>query len=412
MNKLQPLRGTKDLLGHEYKVHEYIINQAKNLAELYGYEGLSTPIIEYTNIFDRSLGETSDVVSKEIYSFLDKSENSIALRPEFTASVTRAVISNNLNNSLPLRFFSFGPLFRYDRPQSGRQRQFHQLNFEYIGVDGPHHDAEIINLAQDLLKNLDIAQHAVLEINSLGCSESKELYSNKLFGYFESYKDDLSEESLRRLTKNPLRILDSKDEGDQKIVQNAPIISENYTSDAKRYFEELLEYLEILRIKYQINPRLVRGLDYYCHTSFEYTTDKLGAQSSIIGGGRYDGLIKLMGGPQTPAIGFAAGIERLALMKEFKIAQKSPVVIMPLSQDDVTESMKLAQVLRGSLIATIIMDKGKIDKRLVKALDKGTSYVIFIGETERAQNKYKLKNLKDRTEEMLAIDEIVKYLNQ
>lgn len=410
-DKLRPLRGTKDLLPKDFAIHNYIINTAKRIGELYGYESMSTPIIEYTKVFDRTLGDTSDVISKEMYSFLDRSNESIALRPEFTAGIIRAFISNGLTYNIPLKFFSTGPLFRYDRPQLGRQRQLHQVNYEYIGAQEAYSDAETLKLAQDLLIALEVMDDVTLELNSLGCEDSRALYQKKLTEYFHDHKSTLSEDSIRRLSKNPLRILDSKDEGDKKIILNAPLVSDYYTDSARKYFDEVLEYLNLLGVKYTINQRLVRGLDYYCHTAFEFTTSKLGSQSTLIGGGRYDGLVKLMGGPDTKAIGFAGGIERLSMMREYNVTQGRSVIIMPIGDDNLGVSLVLADKLRQNNLKTIVDNKGKIDKRLVRALDQCAKYVIFIGDDERKSGKYKLKDLDKREELSLTIETILRYMN-
>ncbi|XVN42049.1 MAG: histidine--tRNA ligase [Candidatus Rickettsia vulgarisii] len=410
LKNIQPLRGTKDLLPQEYSVHEYIIKTARHIGELYGYKPMSTPIIEYTKIFDRTLGETSDVVSKEIYSFTDKSGNHVLLRPEFTASIIRAFISNNLQQTLPLKFFSTGPVFRYDRPQAGRQRQFHQLNFEYIGGEGPLADAETINLASDILKALEIDQEITLEINSLGCSETRSSYQQKLVEYFNDFRSELSEDSQKRLIKNPMRILDSKDANDKKIVQNSPIMSKYYNSNAAKYFDDLIKYLELLNIKYTINPRLVRGLDYYCHTAFEFITNKLGAQGTVLAGGRYDNLSKILGGPDVKAIGFAAGIERIALMGKYDIPSIRPVFILPIDNNNIDYSFALTSKLRHKNIPVAIELKGKIGKRIQRANLQKAKYVIFIGNDEQLTNNLKLKDLDKEQESIMNIEQIIERL--
>jgi len=409
MSKLQSLRGTKDLLPPEYKIQQYIIDTAKFVSKLCGYEPLATPIMEFTKVFDRTLGDTSDIVSKEMYSFLDKSGESIALRPEFTASIIRAFISNGLHHSLPLKYFSYGPVFRYDRPQAGRQRQFHQLNFEHLGAVGAYTDAELIKLGVDLLDRLEL-KDVILEINSLGCAHSRVNYQKVLVDYFQSYQDKLSEDSKRRLLKNSMRIFDSKDESDQAIAKNAPLMAEHYTDVAKKYFDDVLNYLELLGVKYVLNPKLVRGLDYYCHTAFEFTTTSLGAQSTILAGGRYDGLAKLMGGPDTPAIGFASGIERLALMREYNLPQERSTIIMPIGDDNIDICLKLSNELRKSDIACTVDLKGKINKRIERALEKEAKYIVFIGDEERHNNSFKLKNLDEKQEYILTISELIDSL--
>ena len=340
-NNLQPIRGMKDLLPDDYQAQSSIIKTAEDVATIFGYRTMSTPITEYTSVFARTLGDTSEVVSKEMYSFLDRSDESITLRPEFTAGIMRAFISNGLHHQVPLRFFSYGPVFRYDRPQAGRQRQFHQINFEYLGADGPYTDAEMLKMAQTLLTDLGIMDNITLELNSIGCTESRAKYTEALTAYFSKYKNDLSPESQLRLEKNPLRILDSKSEQDKKLIPDSPVITGYYTDESKEYFDKVLEYLDILDVKYTLNPRLVRGLDYYSHTAFEFTTDKLGAQSTVLAGGRYDGLSKIMGGPELPAIGFAAGIERIALMREYQAKFARPIVIVPIGDENIPHNSKI-----------------------------------------------------------------------
>lgn len=413
MNKLQPLRGMKDLLPENFRIHEYIISVAKNIGQLYGYSPMSTPIVEYSKVFDRTLGDTSDIINKEIYSFHDKSGDSIALRPEFTAGVMRSFISHGeLAHNLPLKFFSYGPVFRYDRPQAGRQREFNQLNFEYIGAKGPHSDAETIKLAIDILSTLEIINNVTLEINSLGCAESRVMYQAQLVEYFNANKESLSEDSIKRLAKNPMRILDSKDEKDKLLVQSAPIITDYYTDFSRQYFEDLLHYLDLLNINYVINNRLVRGLDYYCHTAFEFTTNSLGAQSTIIAGGRYDGLAKMMNGPDTPAIGFAGGIERIALMREYSIIKVRYCVVLPIEEKNITASLILTDNLRKNNIKVLLETQGKITKRLQRALVNNVKYVIFVGDAEQDSNMFKLKDLDTAHETQLQFEKIIEILRQ
>lgn len=406
--KLQPLRGTRDLLPESFAVHEHIIGTAGRIGTLYGYKPMSTPIIEYAKVFDRTLGDVSDIVSKEMYSFSDKSGEMIALRPEFTAGIVRAALFNGLQQQLPLKFFSYGPVFRYDRPQSGRQRQFHQVNFEYIGANGVHSDAETIKLAVDVLEALNILPATILEINSLGCTESKDSYEKKLLEYFSSYKDLLSELSLKRLYKNPLRILDSKEEEDRQLIANAPVISESYTDRAKKYFAAVLDTLELLGVKYIVNQKLVRGLDYYCHTAFEFTTNKLGSQSTVLAGGRYDGLTKIMGGPEIPAIGFAGGIERLALLKEFNLEKVRPLFVMPIAEHNIPAGLLLTDKLRQLSKTTPIISilNGKMSKRIQTALENNAKYIVFIGDAEETEGNFKLKNLDAKQEFLVTFEQL------
>lgn len=410
-SNLAPLRGMKDLLPNEWRIAKHIETIALHTAKLYGYEGFSTPILESASVFDRTLGDTSDVVSKEMYCFPDKKGRLVALRPEFTASIMRAVISNGLKHKLPLKLFSSGPLFRYDRPQEGRQRQFHQVNFEYIGASSSYSDAETIALANHLLNNLGILENVTLELNSLGCSSTRLSYNEALISYFKKYLHDLSNDSKHRLEQNPLRILDSKDEADKLISKDAPVISDFYSPEAAEYFKQVRGHLDNLGVKYVINPRLVRGLDYYLHTTFEFTTSKLGAQGTVLGGGRYDGLARLMGEEEIPAIGFAAGIERLAMMCEFSLEQERPVYIIPIGNECFDYSILLVNQLRKTNISATIELDGKIAKRLQAAVSVNAKYVIFIGTEELTASNYKLKNLDTGVEQTVTISEMLKIVN-
>lgn len=408
-NKLLPLRGMKDLMPDDFCLHDHIKNISKNIGSLYGFTEVATPILEYTEVFDRTLGDTSDVISKEIYSFLDRKGRSIALRPEFTAGVMRAFISNSCNNNLPFKAFSYGPVFRYDRPQEGRQRQFYQINFEHIGADGAFADAEIIKLASHILAELGLVD-ITLELGSLGCTESRVKYQEALVQYFSAYYDQLSADSQRRLQKNPLRILDSKEEGDKKIVKDAPIIANYYTNQASDYFDQVKEYLSILGVQYKVNPRLVRGLDYYSHTAFEFTTDRLGAQGTVLAGGRYDGLCKLMGGEPTPAIGFAAGIERIAMLLDFKKIVPKLSFIIPIGPEVEEYAINLSTLLRQQGISVMIDFNGKIGKRVQRAISSFAQFIIFVGADELSNGKYKVKNLELQEEKLVTLDELVYIL--
>lgn len=411
MNDLiAPIRGMKDIYLNEYSIFKYIENTAYELAQLYGFQGIQTPIAESVSVFDRTLGENSDVISKELYSFPDKKGRMMALRPEFTAGIMRAILSNKLQHNLPLRLFSFGPLFRYDRPQEGRQRQFHQLNFEVIGQKSSIIDAEMISCAQDLLEKFEISKDLTLELNSLGCTESKIAYHKALSEYFDQYVSELSEDSQRRLLKNPLRILDSKDKKDRIICHDAPQIADYYTKHAQQYLDAVCTNLDALHINYKINSRLVRGLDYYSDIIFEYTTTKLGAQNTILAGGRYDGLAKIMGGPDLPAIGFAAGYERIILMRQFQSILNKPVYIIPLNSDASKVSLILAQALRQNDIVTKIEMEGKASKRMQTAISDNAKYVIFIGEDEIKGNFYNVKDLDNKNEQKLPLQELIAIL--
>lgn len=410
--KFQPVRGMKDLLPDYYAVADYIMNIARDVTKRYGFKQMSTPILEHSNVFARSLGESSDVVSKEMYNFLDKSNDSLTLRPEFTAGVMRAFISGGLQHQLPLRFFSTGPCFRYDRPQAGRLRQFHHINCEFLGLDSAYADAEMLCLARDMCEAFGILEDVTLELNSLGCAESRRDYQKILFDYFYSHKDKLSEDSQKRLSKNPMRILDSKDEGDKKIVIDAPLMAEHYTDESRKYFDDVLHLLNVMNIKYTINQRLVRGLDYYCHTAFEFTTTKLGAQSSVLAGGRYDGLSKLMGGPDIPACGFAAGLERIMLMREYVVPETRPCVVVPIGDENFEHAILITQKLRVQGAQVILEHKGKIGKRMQNADKVKAKYVVFIGSNEVAQLKYKVKDMDSGIETTEDLQSIIRIASR
>ena len=345
-----------------------------------------------------------------MYSFTSKGGDLIALRPEFTAGIIRAFISNGLKQKLPLRLFSSGAVFRYDRPQKGRQRQFHQLNFEYIGASGAYSDAETISLAAHILDNLGILQDVTLELNSLGCNESRQNYQAALIEYFKNHFDALSEDSKQRLQKNPLRILDSKDESDKKIVQNAPVITNYYTESAAQYFEEVKSYLDKMQVKYVVNPKLARGLDYYSHTAFEFITDKLGAQGTVLAGGRYDGLTALMGESEIPSIGFAAGIERLALMHDFQPPKTRSIAIIPIGADCTDDAISTANIMRRNNLNTNLALDGKVNKLMQNALAANASHIIFIGSDEMTKKTYMLKDLDAGSEDEVELDKLLELL--
>lgn len=410
MEKLQAVRGTKDLFGEDFLKFELIIEAAKKIAENYGYQSISIPIFEFANVFKRSLGETSDVVGKEMYSFSDKGGEELTLRPEFTAGICRAFISNGWQQLLPLKLFTFGPLFRYERPQKGRQRQFHQLNYEFLGPQSPEIDAEMIAMAANLLESLGVLDNCSLELNSLGCSESRKKYQVALVEYLKDFAKNLSHDSKLRLERNPLRILDSKDEEDKKIIANAPRINDYFTQEASDFFARLQEYLKLLGVKFNLNSKLVRGLDYYNHTAFEFVTNDLGAQGTVLGGGRYNGLIKMLGGEDVAAIGFAAGIERLALLSNLEKKPKRAVAVLNLIENNGDMAMKIANMLRKSNIAVMVDYNIKFDKALKNALKANCSHAIFIGEEELKQDSVKLKDLDKRSEETIRISEILERL--
>ena len=331
MASLQPVRGTHDLLPEAFRRHAHIVETARRISALYGFQPMATPIFEFTDVFSRTLGKTSDVVTKEMYSFDDRGGESLTLRPEGTAGIVRAVMSGGLQQDLPLKLAYSGPMFRYERPQKGRQRQFHQFGVELIGPDTPQADIEVIALGARILESLGLGDETVLELNTLGDAESRAAYRADLVIYFSDRIADLSADSRRRLERNPLRILDSKDEGDRRIVADAPVFDGYLNAASRDFFARVSEGVDAIGVTWRRNPRLVRGLDYYSHTAFEFTTSALGAQGTVLAGGRYDGLTEMMGGPRIPAVGWASGIERLALLAGDRApAPARPVALIPI----------------------------------------------------------------------------------
>lgn len=412
---LQPVRGTHDLMAAEYANHQHITELAQRIAGLYGYARIDTPIFEFSEVFHRAVGETSDIVSKETYTFTDRGGESLTLRPEFTAAIVRALISNKLTQQLPFKCFYAGPAFRYERPQKGRMRQFHQIGAELLGASEPTADVEMIALAAHTLCVLGLSEAVTLELNSLGDLESRAAYREALVAYLSQHKDALSEDSKLRLEKNPLRILDSKNEGDRAIVANAPLLADSFNARSKEFFAAVQAGLKALGITFTVNPNLVRGLDYYSHTVFEFTTTQLGAQGTVLAGGRYDGLVKLMGGPDTAGIGFAAGIERLVGLRDvLGIAVEKNTVpriaVVPMGESTETDAWALAQELRGAGIACEIAYKGKAGKRLERADKQGAELALMVGDAEIAAQQITLKNLKTGTQETIPRDGLLAKL--
>ena len=393
MTSFKPVRGTQDILPHESRRHRLVEEVAFKIAERYGFDEITTPIFEFTDVFTRTLGDTSDIVTKEMYTFQDKGLESITLRPEGTAGIARAFISNGLQQELPIKFFYKGPMFRYERPQKGRRRQFHQVGIEILGVSTPQADIETISLAKTFLEELGLENYVTLEVNSLGDATSRSTYNQELRNYLNKFKQDLSKQSLKRLEKNPLRILDSKEDEDKVIVANAPKLHDSFNAESKHFFAELCEGLDSLGISYDHNSNLVRGLDYYSHTAFEFTTKDLGAQGAVLAGGRYDSLISQMGGPETPGVGWAAGVERLALLLKKNIFTKRPIVVIPIGQDEESNAFILTERLRKKGYSVDLGYSGNLKKRIKRANERNAIASIFIGENEAARNIVKLKNM-------------------
>ncbi|MCQ8277848.1 histidine--tRNA ligase [Acetobacteraceae bacterium KSS8] len=403
MQPIQPARGTRDLLGEEQRRHAHVIETARRVAGLYGYDEWVTPIFEDTRVFSRSLGETSDVVSKEMYSFPDRGGDSITLRPEGTAAICRALVTNGLTQSLPQKAFYAGPMFRYERPQKGRYRQFHQVGAELIGAAEPLADAETIALGRDILRALGLENDVALELNTLGDAQSRADWRAALVGYFHEVADGLSEESRKRLERNPLRILDSKSPADQALVADAPLIEPFLSEPARVFWDQLRAALDGFGVSFRHNPRIVRGLDYYSHTAFEFVTEKLGAQGTVLAGGRYDGLVADMGGPQTPAIGWAAGVERLSMLLDHAPAAPSGIAVVPAGDAAEAMAAQVMQTLRAAGLRAEMAYRGNLKKRMERANRIGAPFAVIVGESEAVRGVVQLKNLADGTQDEVPI---------
>jgi histidyl-tRNA synthetase len=393
MAALQPARGTQDLLPEVMRRHRLVSDTAREVAALYGFAEIATPIFEFTEVFSRPIGEHTDVVSKEMYTFTDRGGEEVTLRPENTAGVVRAVLSNGLTQSAPLKYFYNGPMFRYERPQKGRFRQFHQIGVEILGVATAQADIEVIACGYRILKELGIGDRVVLELNTLGDPESRAAYRTALVDYFSARRNDLSEDSQRRLETNPLRILDSKDPGDIRINADAPAFDKYLSDMSFEFYGRVRDGLAQLGIEYRHNPRLVRGLDYYTHTAFEFVTTDLGAQGTVMGGGRYDGLVELMGGPAMPGIGWAAGIERLAMLIAEPPAPPRPVTLVPIGEEAEAFALRLAEDLRGHGLVVDLGYSGNLQRRMRRADRVGARAAVLLGDDELARGAATIRDL-------------------
>jgi histidyl-tRNA synthetase len=401
-NPLQPVRGTRDLIGEDAARHTHVVETARRITALYGFSEWQTPIFEDTKVFSRTLGETSDVVTKEMYTFDDRGGDSLTLRPEGTAGVCRALITNGLTQTLPQKVFYAGPMFRYEHPQKGRYRQFHQIGVELLGPTMPLADAEVIACGSEILKALGIAKDVILNINTLGDAESRQNYRAVLVEYFTGFADSLSADSKIRLEKNPLRILDSKDEGDRAIVANAPAASAYLSEAATKFYAALKQQLELFGVPFVENPAIVRGLDYYNHTAFEFVTTSLGAQGTVMAGGRYDGLVEQMGGPNVPGIGWGAGIERLAML----LAQP-PVSLPSVIVIGAERAIMVANYLREHQVKTEIAFQNSL-KNALKFANRINAKWAIIADPDRLQ----LKNLADGSQNETTLEALPDRVKQ
>ena len=382
VNKVQAVRGTQDMLGEQVERYDAVVSAFDRVRRLYGFQRVEVPMFEATEVFARSIGETTDIVSKEMYSFPDRGGDSLTLRPEFTAGICRAYLSEGWQQHAPLKLAAHGPVFRYERPQKGRYRQFHQVDAEIIGAGEPAADVELLALADQLLHELGIADGVTLQLNTLGDAETRDAWRTALVEHFEGHRGELSEDSLTRLDKNPLRILDSKDPRDRPIADSAPSIDEFMTSEAADFFGKVTAGLDAAGVAWTRNARLVRGLDYYRHTAFEFITNRLGAQGTVLAGGRYDGLMEALGGPHTPAVGWAAGIERLAMLIDAPEPDKIDAALIPMGERAEQSATALLADLRRAGIACDMAFKGNMKRRMQKAAASGARLAIILGDNE------------------------------
>ena len=411
MSGLQPPRGTHDLIGETMRRHHHVVETARRVLRTYGFEEWSTPIFEDTRVFSRTLGETSDVVSKEMYTFEDRGGESITLRPEGTAAICRALVTNGLTQSLPQKVFYHGPMFRYERPQKGRYRQFHQIGAELIGAESPLRDAETIAMAQDILRELGLGDHVTLELNTLGDLASRQAWREALVAYFRDHADALSEESRVRLEANPLRILDSKSEQDRKLLDDAPAFADYLNDESRQFWDTLRDSLQAFGVDFVENPRIVRGLDYYSHTAFEFVTSKLGAQGTVLAGGRYEGLVEQMGGPAIPAIGWAGGIERLAMLLDSAPELPAGITLVPMGDPAVLKAASIARTLRSAGLRAEIETRGNLKKRMERVVKSGASHAIVLGDEEIAKDVVQLRDLSTREQQEVPVTDLVRLLS-
>lgn len=414
--QIQPPRGIKDILPGEVAAWQRVEALAREIFSGYGYQEIRVPILEHTALFKRSIGEYTDIVSKEMYTFQDRSGDSLTLRPEATAGIVRAMISNGLLHNQQHRVWCAGPMFRYERPQRGRFRQFHQLDVEAFGYPGPDIDAEMILVSKRLLTAVG-AQRLVLNVNSLGTPQSRQVYRDKLVEYFTGHKDKLDEDSLRRLEGNPLRILDSKNPELREVIANAPVLSEFFDPESRQHFDGLQRHLDAVGVEYVVNPRLVRGLDYYSHTVFEWITSELGAQDAVCSGGRYDGLVAQLGGKLTPAIGWALGEERLV---ELLQVQNGPVPPVPpevyfviAGERAQAEGIGVAERLRDRLPALRLQMNcggGSFRSQLKRADDSGAAWALILGDSEVENRVVGLKSLREASQAVVPWDQLAEEL--
>ncbi|TXC72957.1 histidine--tRNA ligase [Sphingomonas ginsenosidivorax] len=404
------IRGTQDIFGDDQRRFGHVLATFERVRALYCFQRIDIPVFESTAVFARSLGETTDVVSKEMYSFEDRGGDSLTLRPEFTAGIARAYLTEGWQQFAPLKLTTSGPVFRYERPQKGRFRQFHQIDAEVIGAPEPAADVELLVLADQLLRELGISDGVTLQLNTLGDAETRDAWRAALVAHFEAHRGELSEDSLTRLEKNPMRILDSKDLRDRPIADSAPDIDAYLTLEARAFFDSVTAGLDAAGVAWERNARLVRGLDYYRHTAFEFVTDRLGAQGTVLAGGRYDGLIGSLGGPETAGVGWAAGVERLAMLLEEPQLAGIDAVVVPMGADAEARATGIVADLRRAGVAVEMAYKGKMKARMAKADALGARFAIILGDDELAKGAAAVKALDTGTQTEVAFADLAAAL--
>jgi histidyl-tRNA synthetase len=410
MTPVQPVRGTQSLFGEDADRLATVVAAFDRVRRLYGFKRVEVPTIEQTAVFARTIGETTDVVSKEMYSFEDRGGETITLRPEFTAGICRAYLSEGWQQYSPIKVATHGSAFRYERPQKGRFREFHQLDAEIIGAGEPQADVELLAFADQLLKDLGVAP--ILKLNTLGDPATRSAWRDALHEHFRGHVSALSEDSRARLQRNPLRILDSKAHQDWPVVDSAPVIDDFLSAEAADFFAAVTSGLDAAGVAWERAPRLVRGLDYYRHTAFEFVTDQLGAQGTVLAGGRFDGLIESLGGPHTPAVGWAAGIERLAMMIDAPPPERPTAVLVPLGERaDAAAQRILADLRRGGVSADMSY-RGNMKKRLSRANDAGAAFAVIIGDDELERGEAQVKNLVSGEQSAVGFDRLAEALFQ
>lgn len=407
--KPAPVRGMQDFIGEQAARFDQVVATFREVARRFAFRPVLVPVVENLAVFARTLGETTDVVAKEMYAFPDRNDDMLALRPEFTAGICRAYISEGWQQFAPLKLVTHGPLFRYERPQKGRYRQFHQIDAEIIGTAEPTADVELIAFADLLLRELGV-QGVTLQLNTLGDAETRAHWREALVAHFAAHRGDLSDDSQRRLETNPLRILDSKERQDQALITAAPTIDACMSAEAGRFFDTVQKGLQASGVALTRAGRLVRGFDYYRHTAFEFVSDALGAQATVIGGGRYDGLIETMGGPATPAVGWAGGIERLMMLIDLPAAVSLDVAVVPMGEAAETETLKLLGQMRAAGLAAEPMTRGNVKKRMERAAKSGARHTLILGDSELEQGVVALKDMASGAQQMVARGDLLATL--